>query len=918
MAELGNIRVVVWIGSSVTLGFSHKIATYKIDSGLLVASGSMGLVYSLSLISVIATNTSLMYFFVDTDGDLRSGLIDDQGNIGTQTKINVGVWPKVKSPVLSKVFDVCSFNQGNNIVISWIGDGGISDGYAIWGTMDSNGIPDGYNWRSAESCLNTGVFDLKNYDGQYGLVWQDSQSSGTDFYLFAIFGDAYASPSSSTMTLWNWTDTNVGIASLPMGVQRSADSFWVYFNVLDRNYTYPEYGAYVRRNWFDLSENVGPCLEFHEGVTIAIRPWVDRDSVDRHMMGVVPYMATPGDQAQISFHIVGDLGVNRPRPMAKFSTGSAFGGWPSRVTDTTQEGTLIYRTVVAELYPDDVMGMAIVDMTVPTNNNMTAVETLNHLVFPGSVSYMWDGQVLVEQGFLQWPYRLKVTQKSGTGLDVPSTYGYVATYEWYDSKGNRWQSAPSLVQTHKTNTGFGQTYVRVPPLTMQEPYKLNIDVVLWRTDGYGTEYRRVDSIPNQQFAAYVQFTDNLSDSSLASRELLYTQPPGDILEDVAPPPTRVACVHQNRLFVVNREKDDIEIQYSKELQYNNGIRHSDFLTISVPSQDGEITAMATFMDRLIIFKHDSIWYSFGNGLTAAGSGSGYTAPQLLHPSIGCSNQKTIAEIPSGLMFLGSNNKIHIINRSMQVATIGDPVSYHTQRHPPVSSVAIPSTNEVMFLSAIPTSTCIYNWEYNMWSVWAEWSGSDCTVAKKRPLALSGETGGDDVAWMVRGDGKVLHQMPGQFGHWLAGVYTSIPSQVLIETGWFSFASIGGFQRLRRIIITGQMPTPHKLGVRIAYNFEPSWVDNLQLNVDGYYDMSFGYEQFIDGTDRSATIDMGYTLEFTGSRQKCTAVKLQLYDIDPEPANGSFVTVDCGFELSAITFEVGTKKGPTRPGSGKHT
>jgi hypothetical protein len=919
MAEFGNIRAVVWIGSDPYTGFAHHVATYEIDSGLLVEKVSMGYVYSLSIIEIVATSTSLVYFFVDTDGDLRNGLIDTAtGAIGLPSKINAGVWPQVKAAVLSKDFDVCAFDGGDNIVVGWIGDGGTPDGYCVWGTMNSYGVADGYNWRDAEHVGTIGVFDAGDDDGHYGLSWVDSRSGDTDFYVFVILGLDGASLDSGDIELWNWTDTNVTILSPPMGVKKSSTEWWVYLNVLDDNYTYPEWGGYIRRNWFDADENTGSCLEFHEGALIAGRPWNDRSTPDRHQMVIVPHMATPGDQSQITFHIVGDFGLNLPRYMGRFMLGSAFGGWPARVIDTLRNGTQVYRSSFAALYPDDTMGLCMVDMTEPEGRHMTAVETLNHLVFPGSVPYVWDGQVLAEQGFLLWPYRLRTIQKSGAGLDAPSTYGYVATYEWYDSRGNRWQSAPSLVASHKTNTGYGQVYVRVPPLTMHDPYKQNINIILWRTDGYGIVYRRVDQLPNAQFAAYVEFTDNLSDSSLASREVLYTQPPGDVLEDICPPPTRIACVHQNRLFVVNREKDNIEIQYTKEFQYNHGIRHSDFLTVEVPSADGEITAMASFMDRLIVFKRNSIWYSYGNGLSNTGSGTGYTAPQLLHPSIGCVNQKTIAEIPAGLMFLGSNNKIHIINRSMQVSVVGEPVAYHTRTYPPVSAAAIPSNNEVVFASATVGHTCVYNWEYGLWSVWAEWSGSDCSIAKVLPAATAFESGGESVLWMVRHDGKVVHQKPGLFGHWVAGAYSSGPEAVLIETGWFPFAQVGGFQRLRRIVVVGQMPTLHKLGVRIAYDFEPAWADDIQLDVDGYMTKPFGYEQFIDGTNDNALLDKGYVVEITGSRQKCSAVRLQLYDISPDPGNSDFVVADCGFELTALAFEVGVKNGPFRPGDGRHT
>lgn len=918
MAELGSIRVICWVGSDDD-GIQHYVATYDTDTGLLIERYEVEDAFSLSMIWPIATTTDLLYFYCDSDGALKRGTVNTTTGAVAAATIIDSSWPTVATTPVSRDFDHAYIGgSGDYVALAWISDKGIHDGCAVCGTLTGEGTVEGYAVQELEDGKTAGVF--KYGTGVAAFSYYDSYNSGTEFYIGVRLIDGDCSDHMSELVIKYWTDANqypnfplTGVAGGEYG-GAVAGTGHLYYEWSNDGNSYPRWGNSVRRTRFEYDGSSSGYIDspdslWLQGVHMAARPW--RISDTRHAMVVCPAIATPGDQDQLTYILAEEaIATSDMIFPARWLLGEATPLAPGWTTQRSWENSVVRRMCLASYHANDTQGLSLTDLCSDFGSQWrTAIETLDHLVFPGSVSLVWTGQELVEQGFLMYPHRIDSEQVAGAGLDVPSTYGYVATYERYDSRGNLWQSAPSPVLTHVTNTGYAQAAVYIPPLAITTDDA--VQAVLWRTEGYGTVYRRAGSTANDPTAAYLVITDSLSDDSLSDEQLLYTQPPGDVLEDIAPPPTRVAAVHQNRLFVVNREQNATEIQYSKAFEHGHGIRHSDFLTIDVSAHGGEITALRSYLDRLIIFKRDSVWQCYGTGRSATGTGQGYTEPSLVHPSIGCVDQKTIIETPQGLMFLASDGRIWLLDRSLQMSSVGDGVAHWTLTagRDVRKAAAVPEQDEAVWMSS-DGSGLVFNWKYGLWSTWSGMTAIDGTVAKPRPAAGPGEPGGDPVLWWRCVDSCVRRMTPGVFVRKEDGIQTGDPLPSLMETGWFAFAGISGFKRIKRIIITGQMPTDASIIVRIAYDYDPNWIDEQTFDADSNL-LAFGVEQTFNlrsSRDPDET-DQACVFEVAGSRQKCSAIRLQISDADISSSNSDFVVSGCGFELSAIAFEVGIKEGP---------
>ena len=116
----------------------------------------------------------------------------------------------------------------------------------------------------------------------------------------------------------------------------------------------------------------------------------------------------------------------------------------------------------------------------------------------------------------------------------------------------------------------------------------------------------------------------------------------------------------------------------------------------------------------------------------------------------------------------------------------------------------------------------------------------------------------------------------------------------VDTGWISFAGLGGFQRVWKFLIVGYNLGGHKLKVKVAYNLDPCWTDvstyeptTTSFSLDKYYDAGLG----LSGEDQA------YTIECTVSRQKSTSIRISIEDESDGVASQ-------GMAITGIVFEYG--------------
>jgi hypothetical protein len=133
-------------------------------------------------------------------------------------------------------------------------------------------------------------------------------------------------------------------------------------------------------------------------------------------------------------------------------------------------------------------------------------------------------------------------------------------------------------------------------------------------------------------------------------------------------------------------------------------------------------------------------------------------------------------------------------------------------------------------------------------------------------------------------------------------------RMAIETSWFAFANLQGFQRIYEVLALGDYVSSHVTRVKLAYDYEEAFTETIYFNVDeelgiSYYgdDATYGDSEVYGGGGSAV-----YEFRIRPRRQKCDSMKVRIEDIDTlaEVGGGSF-------NLVSMTMEVGAKKGSNK-------
>lgn len=509
-----------------------------------------------------------------------------------------------------------------------------------------------------------------------------------------------------------------------------------------------------------------------------------------------------------------------------------------------------------------------------------------NLHFTGGFVQMYDGVSVVEHNFHLYPDSIAPTASTSGGNMDPGVYTYAVTYEWIDNQGNPHISAPTVSsQVTVAGTGSASVSLVVPYLQFTAKTTNPVQIVFYRTQASGTVLYRISSLTTPSYnvingvSPYLTYTDTLDDASIAENPQLYTQPltqQDTIVENSPAPPTGLMVLHRNRIWVVDSTRP-LDIWYSKEVfagypvEFNSGfIRHVD-------PRGGDITALATVDDKLLVFKQSHIFFIVGQGPTNADLNNDFSDAILITTDCGCIDPRSVVGTPVGIMFQSAKG-IYLIDRSLQVQYVGSPVEAYNNET--ITSATLTSnTNQVRF-TLESGKTLVFDYFVQQWGVFTNQYAVD---------SLNWQ----DTMVLLRSNGTVLKETPGVFTD------AGSPIKLKLATSWLSFANVQGFQRVRRAQILGAYSSPHNLSVSVCVDFNDLVIQEATIvpTPPTYYGGSspYGAESVYGGTFQL------YQWRIDLARQKCQAVKFIIEEL-PEATAGE------GFNLTSIGFEVGAKTG----------
>ena len=555
----------------------------------------------------------------------------------------------------------------------------------------------------------------------------------------------------------------------------------------------------------------------------------------------------------------------------------------------------IFTTISGNVYTQT--GVVYISLNFDSLYTYQRTTLANDLHITGGEMQMYDGGAVVEHGFNVYPEEVTNTNSTTGGnlgsASVATQYQYSVTYEWTDNQGQIHRSFPSIPDSNTTvnfamGVDTGMVTLTIPTLRLTE--KTNVIIVIYRTQGNGTNFNQITSITsplrNNPAVDSVTYVDTASDASILGNPLLYTT--GGVLGDDQSPASILSTYYEDRLLIVPADSRRC-FWYSKQItpgspaNPGNPVEFSAEFIWNIDQRGGDITSLHQMDTNLILFKENFIFAMTGQGPDSTGANNDFTEAYLVSSDSGSIEPAATVLMPNGLMYK-SNKGIYLLNRSLQVSYVGaDVEAYNSDEI--TSAQLLPTVNQVRFTTTAGV-VLTYDYYVGQWSVFTNvnnQSALDSTIFQ-------------DQFTFIQIDGQVLQETP--------NVYTDngafIP--LLMTTSWLSMAGLQGFQRARKFLLLGEYISTHQLLVSVAYDFDSTIVQQDLVDPSALFSIDVYGEDSPYGNE----VNFGgvvplYEFEIRFRKQKCTSVQMTFQDVQTSNFGE-------GLSLSAFNLQAGAKAG----------
>jgi hypothetical protein len=504
------------------------------------------------------------------------------------------------------------------------------------------------------------------------------------------------------------------------------------------------------------------------------------------------------------------------------------------------------------------------------------------IIIAGTNLHTFDGHYIRELGFFHRPKAPTLAQGSyGAAAIADGTYSVLFVFEYSDRNGLLHRSSPSDAASITISSGSGQakitctisTYCITNLLTNSDITDGLVKIIPYRTSDGGSIYYREAYFDNyvaslQDPAAYTNdpFSHTItidlyaSDTVLEAQAVLYTDsgeiPPAPI------PPVKYITTWNKRIICAGTSRDE-NVFYSKINQTNLIPEFTETLSIGIQELSGKTTGIIGFADKLILSKRGRFYYSYGEGPDNTGQGGDFALFEQILGVSGAVNGPSMAINKEGLYYK-SDKGVFILSGGLSTEHIG--ALYEDIATEAVIKTVSPITSETIRI-LINSGIIEHDTFFGTWSLQTGLTPLDATIYDNTFYLLAD----DDVVYKedktVFKDGSASYAM-------------------LIETGWISLASILGYQRLYKIIFKATYKSIHTLRVSIAYDYNETYIDSVDLDP-------------ADAIDNDT-----YRFIIYVRQQKCQSFRLKFQEIITDGTAGTHESLEFNF----VGVQVGIKRG----------
>jgi len=329
-----------------------------------------------------------------------------------------------------------------------------------------------------------------------------------------------------------------------------------------------------------------------------------------------------------------------------------------------------------------------------------------------------------------------------------------------------------------------------------------------------------------------------------------------------------------------------EILYSKIITQGYPCEFAAEFSLLVDEKGSRVGALGVLDEKVVIFKDDRFYVTYGDGPDDTGFGGIFAQPEFVSADVGCINPQSLTSLPGALTFKSSKG-IYILDSSLGVNYFGAPVEDYNQQRV-TSSVLKPDSNQVRFTTA--AGAClVYDYFFQQWSIFTNHEANDATIWNDKYVYL-------------RETGDVLIEAEGVYKD------DGSPYHLKVGTAWISLAGVNGFQRAYRFALVGDYKTDHILQIKAGYDFSQSlqtvmtWDTKESLGVK-----TFGEDSPFGSGSPYGGGNISYRVRGHIPRQKCQSIRFVLEELSTSASEGSGEALT----LSGFTLLVGVKSAITK-------
>lgn len=557
----------------------------------------------------------------------------------------------------------------------------------------------------------------------------------------------------------------------------------------------------------------------------------------------------------------------------------------------------------------------------------------------GGCHSVYGGDHLSEAGFVDSPI-LNAAEGSATGLT--GSYKYIAVYRRNDETGavtwSRTSPIASIIVTnHKvdltvcpaTVTNSDLSISQIAYESPQPPPVASVD--LYRTKNGGTQYYLVSSDLPLAASRYYTFTDNVSDATLGTQQLLFRQPgtTNSPVDRYPPPSGNFICSHKDRLFTA--DPYGLRVYYSSFFVDGETAWYNPVFSFFVHGGTGPITGLVSMDGRLFIFKRDGVFVVDGDGPAEGGvAGNEFSPPQRLATEYGCVDARSIVVTTNGI-FYRSARGVEVLTRSLQVKWIGERIQSTVDSHPKTCGSVLDAFGRVHYLLAASLSDAmtvagiagveaVYDLTTDAWTIHIG-TGSD---------GVYGNAMQDITMADLDGLGETVVYADALLGVAYADETSGIDRGAyyvpwVIESGWFRSGQQAR-QRISQVLLLAKksVGASHAIRMSLAYDFSDTYTQTFtwqpgdlsdlaveELDIQPERPQSLAVRVLIEEIEPSDT-------EVTGFTAQLGTVLSYLGNIEPGQFTPSDFPVGTGrgCDVLGITVEIAQKRGAPKLSAGQ--